>query len=285
MEEGRLTDNVGRTIDFKNTILIMTTNIGAEQIVGRTQITDVFRPRTEQSSYEKMKDTLKQEMERNFRPEFLNRVDDIIVFRSLTQADLKNIVDIELVKVAKRVKDKNLNLMLTDEAKEYLIAKGTSLEFGARPLRRAIEHHLEDPLAEELLQGSFQGLSEIRITAEPMDGQKELVTPNVSQEQRIKLTEAELRKLNDRLAGKHVELQLTDGARELVFAESLKPAFGGRGVRNAVSRLLEDPLLAAAKQQSDGTEGVQVFEARVTEENGQKKIAFEKTGVKELVKA
>src|SRR3954447_1404756 len=91
MEEGRLTDNVGRMIDFKNTIMIMTTNIGADQIVGRTQITDVFRPRNAESTYEKMKETLKQEMEKNFRPEFLNRVDDIIVFRSLTDEDLKHI--------------------------------------------------------------------------------------------------------------------------------------------------------------------------------------------------
>jgi ATP-dependent Clp protease ATP-binding subunit ClpC len=285
MEEGRLTDNVGRTIDFKNTILIMTTNIGAEQIVGRTQITDVFRPRTEQSNYEKMKETLKQEMERNFRPEFLNRVDDIIVFRSLTKGDLKNIVDIELTKVAKRLRDKNLNLALTDEAKEFLIERGTSLEFGARPLRRAIEHQLEDPLAEELLQGSFVGLTEVRITGETVDGVKELVTPSVSQEQKIKLTEAELKKLFDRLAGKNIELHLTDGARELVFAEAMKPAFGGRAIRNAATRLLEDPVLAAAKDQKDGTEGVQVFEARVAEDNGQKRIAFERTGVKELARA
>src|SRR5713226_8032762 len=101
MEEGRLTDNVGRTVDFKNTILIMTTNIGADQIVGRRQLTDVFSRRTEDATYEKMKETLKLEMERNFRPEFLNRVDDIIVFRSLNDDDLKQIINLELEKVAK----------------------------------------------------------------------------------------------------------------------------------------------------------------------------------------
>ena len=104
-----------------------------------------------------MKEMLKQEMERNFRPEFLNRVDDIIVFRSLTKDDLKHIIDIELAKVSKRLKEKGLTLVLTDEAKDLLIEKGTSLEFGARPLRRAIEHILEDPLAEELLRGTFDG--------------------------------------------------------------------------------------------------------------------------------
>lgn len=155
MEEGRLTDNVGRVIDFKNSILIMTTNIGAEQITGRDAFG--FAKKDEATSYEKMKAMLKQEMERNFRPEFLNRVDDIIVFRSLTKDDLKNIVDIELNKVAKRLKDKGLTLVMSDEAKEFLIEKGTSLEFGARPLRRAIEHNLEDPLSEDLLRGVFAG--------------------------------------------------------------------------------------------------------------------------------
>jgi ATP-dependent Clp protease ATP-binding subunit ClpC len=174
MEEGRLTDNVGRTIDFKNSILIMTTNIGADQIQGRTRMTDVFRPRTEESNYESMKNTLKQEMEKNFRPEFLNRVDDIIVFRSLMKADLKNIIDIELAKVTKRLKEKNLALVLTEEAKEEIIEKGSSLEFGARPLRRAIEHLLEDPLAEELLKGTFAGKDTINVRVHEVDGEKKL---------------------------------------------------------------------------------------------------------------
>src|SRR5262244_2320877 len=116
MEEGRLTDNVGRTIDFKNTILIMTTNIGAQQITGKQGFG--FGKKDDQSTYEKMKETLKQEMESNFRPEFLNRVDDIIVFRSLTKVDLKNIIDIELAKVIKRLKEQNLTLVLTEQAKD-----------------------------------------------------------------------------------------------------------------------------------------------------------------------
>src|SRR5947199_979647 len=153
MEEGRLTDNVGRTIDFKNTILIMTTNIGAEQIVGRDPFG--FTKKDAAAGYEKMKAMLKSEMERNFRPEFLNRVDDIIVFRSLTREDLKAIIDIELSKVIKRLKEKGFALVMTPEAKQLLIEKGTNKEFGARPLRRAIEHLLEDPLSEELLRGNF----------------------------------------------------------------------------------------------------------------------------------
>jgi ATP-dependent Clp protease ATP-binding subunit ClpC len=172
MEEGRLTDNVGRTIDFKNTILIMTTNIGAEQITGKAGFG--FGKRDEHSTYEKMKETLKQVMEGTFRPEFLNRVDDVIVFRSLNKADMKNIIDIELGKVIKRLKEKNFTLVLTEESKDLLIDRGYSPEFGARPLRRAIEHLLEDPLAEELLKGSFQGKDTITVRVQETEGEKKL---------------------------------------------------------------------------------------------------------------
>jgi ATP-dependent Clp protease ATP-binding subunit ClpC len=173
MEEGRLTDNVGRTVDFKNTILIMTTNIGAEQIVGRDSFG--FQKKDAAATYEKMKAMLKQEMERNFRPEFLNRVDDIIVFRSLQAEDLKAIINIELSKVSSRLKEKGLTLVLGEDAKDLLIAKGTSLEFGARPLRRAIEHLLEDPLSEKLLRGEFTGHNTITVKAGEVDGEKKLI--------------------------------------------------------------------------------------------------------------
>src|SRR5262249_39527569 len=172
MEEGRLTDNVGRTVDFKNTILIMTTNIGAQEISGKTHFG--FGKKDAQSTYEKMKETLKLAMEQNFRPEFLNRVDDIIVFRSLTPEDLKHIIDIELGKVFKRLSEKDLTLVLTDEAKDLLIDRGSSLEFGARPLRRAIEHLLEDPLSEELLRGTFVGKDTITVKVHEVDGEKKL---------------------------------------------------------------------------------------------------------------
>jgi ATP-dependent Clp protease ATP-binding subunit ClpC len=176
MEEGRLTDNVGRTIDFKNAILIMTTNIGAEQIAGRQEFgLHTLARRNEESTYEGMKSKLKAEMEKNFRPEFLNRVDDIIVFRSLNKQDLKRIIDIELEKVTKRLREKGLALVMTDEAKELLIDKGTSLEFGARPLRRAIEHYLEDPMAEDLLRGSFNGKDTLTVRTQEVDGEKKLL--------------------------------------------------------------------------------------------------------------
>ena len=172
MEEGRLTDNVGRMIDFKNTIIIMTTNVGAEQITGKTGFG--FGKQTEEATYEKMKDVLKQVMEASFRPEFLNRVDDIIVFRSLNRGDMRNIIDIELSKVVKRLKEKRLILNLTEEAKELLIEKGYSPEFGARPLRRAIEHFLEDPLSEKLLMGVFLGKDTINVRVKEEDGNKTL---------------------------------------------------------------------------------------------------------------
>jgi ATP-dependent Clp protease ATP-binding subunit ClpC len=170
MEEGRLTDSFGRTVDFKNTILIMTTNAGAEEITNKA-VFGLHR-RDEQSSYEKMKETLKMALERHFRPEFLNRLDDVIVFRSLTRQDLQTIVDIELKKVVKRLEEKGLSLVLTPEAREHLIDKGYSPEFGARPLRRAIEHLLEDPLSEDLLRGAFQGKTSISVRVVEADGEK-----------------------------------------------------------------------------------------------------------------
>jgi len=172
MEEGRLTDNVGRVVDFKNTILIMTTNIGAEQIVGKEPFG--FKKRDDATTYESMKNTLKQEMERSFRPEFLNRVDDIIVFRSLTDEDLARIIDIELAKVTKRLAEKHLKLVVTEEAKVLIRERGTNKEFGACPLRRAIEQMIEDPLSEELLRGTYLGKDTLTVRVKEENGEKRL---------------------------------------------------------------------------------------------------------------
>src|SRR5262245_59835759 len=177
MEEGRLTDNVGRTIDFKNTILIMTTNIGAETIVSSGTMGDTFTrglKKDAETSYQDMQKKLRERMEKEFRPEFLNRLDEIIVFRSLTKDDLKAIVNMELSKVSKRLSEKGLKLSVTDEAKDFLIEKGSSLEFGARPLRRAIEHHLEDMLAEEILKGTFHNTDTITVKVAEEGGEKKL---------------------------------------------------------------------------------------------------------------
>ena len=175
MEEGKLTDNVGRTIDFKNTIVIMTTNIGAEMIVQSDDLSSPFRKHLKQSTdvdYSEMQKKLKGRMEKEFRPEFLNRLDDIIVFRQLLKDDLKEIVDMELSKVAKRLEDKDLKLVVTEEAKDFIIEKGSSTEYGARPLRRAVEQYLEDAMSEALLRGQFVGKDQITVKVIETDDEK-----------------------------------------------------------------------------------------------------------------
>jgi ATP-dependent Clp protease ATP-binding subunit ClpC len=161
MEEGRLTDSYGRQVDFKNTVVIMTSNIGAERIAKQESLG--FRKSGDDVSHEKMKEMLKEELERHFRPEFLNRVDDIVYFRSLDRDDLKEIIDIELAHVRERLESKHHKLHLTDEAKEFIIDQGYNPEFGARPLRRAIERLVEDPLSEDLLSGKFAEGVEIEV--------------------------------------------------------------------------------------------------------------------------
>jgi ATP-dependent Clp protease ATP-binding subunit ClpC len=161
MDEGRLTDSFGRSIDFKNVILIMTSNIGAEQI--KNQSGFGFGKKDAEANYEKMKDILQREVEHHFRPEFLNRLDDTIVFHALTREDLQTIVDYELSKIFKRLTERGLNFVPTKEAKDFLIDKGYNPEFGARPLRRAIEHHIEDPLSERMLAGEFKGKTLFKI--------------------------------------------------------------------------------------------------------------------------
>jgi len=140
----------------------MTSNIGAELI--KSQSGFGFGKRTEESNYEKMKEMLDKEIERHFRPEFLNRLDGQIVFRPLTRVDLQTIVDFELNKVFKRLLEHHLHLELDANAKEFLIDKGYNPEFGARPLRRAIERYIEDPLSEDLLRGRFKEVELIRIS-------------------------------------------------------------------------------------------------------------------------
>jgi ATP-dependent Clp protease ATP-binding subunit ClpC len=161
MDEGRLTDSFGRSIDFKNVILIMTSNIGADLI--KNQSGFGFSKKGPEGNYEKMKDILEKEVEHHFRPEFLNRIDDTIVFKALTREDLQTIVGYELAKVFKRLTEHGLKLEVNDQAKEFLIDKGYNPEFGARPLRRAIEHYIEDPLSEIVLAGDFKGKNLIKI--------------------------------------------------------------------------------------------------------------------------
>ena len=152
LEDGRLTDSLGRTVDFRNTIIIMTSNVGAALLQRQTSMgfgaaTGSF------TDHERMREKVLEEAKRIFKPEFLNRISDIIFFRPLDKNDLVKIVDIELVKFAKRLVERKITLEFTSDAKSLLIEKGYDEKYGARPLRRAVEHYLEDPLAEDVLRG------------------------------------------------------------------------------------------------------------------------------------
>ncbi|MCA9250383.1 MAG: ATP-dependent Clp protease ATP-binding subunit, partial [Phycisphaerales bacterium] len=165
MEEGRLTDSFGRYVDFKNTIIIMTSNVGAAKITHETSFG--FQRQDEDVNYAKMKETLQGELENHFRPEFINRLDEIVVFHKLVHDDLVQIIDLEVAKLASRLRAKGLELELTDEAKDFLIDRGTDEKFGARPLRRAIEQYVEDPLSEAMLRDSYAGKNRVVVSVRP----------------------------------------------------------------------------------------------------------------------
>jgi ATP-dependent Clp protease ATP-binding subunit ClpC len=168
LDEGRLTDNYGRVIDFKNTVIIMTSNLGARDITkGKTL---GFHIQDETTAYENMRERVKDEIERAFNPEFLNRVDDIIVFHPLSRDQISEIVHIMLKEVRDRLEEESLRLQLTDAALEFLVDRGYDEKFGARPLRRAIQRFIEDPLSEKILMSEFPRNEEIEVDV-AQDGQ------------------------------------------------------------------------------------------------------------------
>jgi ATP-dependent Clp protease ATP-binding subunit ClpC len=162
LEEGKLTDSMGRVVDFRNTIILLTSNVGAEMIKRQSSLG--FSPITDENSYEKMREKIMDEAKKTFRPEFLNRLDDAIVFRSLTKPDLIQILDLEINKVVQRLKGKNIQLNLDEKAKDLLVEKGYDPTYGARPMRRAVERYLEDPLAEEILKGNLHDNDPIQVS-------------------------------------------------------------------------------------------------------------------------
>ncbi len=164
LEEGKLTDNIGRVVNFRNTVILLTSNVGADTI--KKQSTMGFSSINDQNSYEKMREKIMDEAKRQFRPEFLNRLDDIIVFRTLTKPDLIEILDLEIKKVEDRLKGRNLKLVLDDKAKDLLVEKGYDPTYGARPMRRSVERFLEDPLAEEILRGNLHDGDPVSVTVE-----------------------------------------------------------------------------------------------------------------------
>jgi len=161
-EEGRLTDSFGRKVDFKNTVIIMTSNVGAELI--RRAGSLGFKTQKEEVTYQEMKEKLLEEVKRTFKPEFLNRIDDTIVFRPLVKDDLQRIIDIEIGFVAERLKEQHIALEINQEAKDFLIEKGFDPVFGARPLKRTIQRFLEDPLASEIISKRFKEGSKVVVT-------------------------------------------------------------------------------------------------------------------------
>ena len=156
LDDGRLTDSKGRHINFKNTIIIMTSNVGASMITNTQKLGFSVSGDDKKDRYEKLKDTVNEELKKAFRPEFLNRVDDIIVFAHLNQEEIREIVDLMLKDLFKRLSERDLTIEVTDAAKDYLAKEGYSETYGARPLRRVIQKKVEDVLAEEILSGNYK---------------------------------------------------------------------------------------------------------------------------------
>jgi ATP-dependent Clp protease ATP-binding subunit ClpC len=166
LEEGTVTDSLGRKIDFRNTIIIMTSNVGASTVKRQTSLGFAAMAEDE-ADHEGMKDKILEESKRYFKPEFLNRLDGLIVFHMLEKVDLNQIVDLEVSKLVKRLKEKEIALTLTADARDLLAIKGFDPAYGARPMRRAVERYLEDPLAEALLRGDVKSGDSVNVGKKP----------------------------------------------------------------------------------------------------------------------
>ena len=165
LEDGLLTDSQGRVVDFKNTVIIMTTNLGTRDIakgmnLGFSMTTDAG------GSYERMKSKVQDELKQHFRPEFLNRIDDVVVFHTLSQEEIVRIVDLMIARLDERLRDKDMGIELTTAAKHLLAERGFDPVLGARPLRRAIQREIEDPLSEKILFGELKAGEIILVGAE-----------------------------------------------------------------------------------------------------------------------
>ena len=172
LEDGTVTDSLGRKIDFRNTIIIMTSNVGASTIKRQTSL-GFGAMNADESDFEGMKEKILEETKRYFKPEFLNRLDDLVVFHMLEKVDLNQIVDLEVSKLLARLKEKSIDMTLAEEARELLSEKGFDPNYGARPMRRAVERYLEDPLAEALLRGTVKTGDKVLVTRK--EGTEELL--------------------------------------------------------------------------------------------------------------
>jgi ATP-dependent Clp protease ATP-binding subunit ClpC len=176
LDEGRLTDSLGRRVDFKNTIIIMTSNIGTRELkdFGRGI---GFSTATQTTDGEHAKSVIEKALKKSFAPEFLNRIDDVVIFNSLAQKDIRKIIDIELTGLYQRVESLGYKLVLSDEAKDFIAAKGYDVQYGARPLKRSIQKYLEDEMAEVIIQAS---ISEGDVIEVGFDKENQKVTTNIA---------------------------------------------------------------------------------------------------------
>ena len=179
LEEGSMTDSAGRKVDFRNTVIVMTTNVGARRIGKNTTVG--FQKDDEEEQYKKMKDRVVEEAKKVFNPEFLNRVDETLVFHRLTAKELLQIVDIQVDEVINRVAEKEITFVLEDAVKDFIVRLGSNEEYGARPLRRAVQHYIEDPLAELLLTGNLAPGTKIHVRVSDIE-EKLLFAPEGTQE-------------------------------------------------------------------------------------------------------
>ena len=173
LDDGRLSDSKGRVVDFKNTIIIMTSNVGARNIENPTPLGFSSSESSDDERYTKIKDTVLDELKKMFRPEFLNRLDDTIIFQQLSKEEIREIVDIMMKDLLKRLADMKMKMELTDDVKDFLAKEGYSPSYGARPLRRVIQKQIEDPLCEELLNKTFKEGDIINVSMKPVDEEAE----------------------------------------------------------------------------------------------------------------
>ncbi|MGI9096982.1 MAG: AAA family ATPase, partial [Solirubrobacteraceae bacterium] len=174
LEDGRLTDAQGRTVDFRNAIVIMTSNIGASEIARNTPLGFAISDDETGITYEEMKNRIMGELKKVFRPEFLNRIDDVIVFHKLQRDEIKQIVDLLLRRIRESMADRGLQLELTEEAKDLLVEKGWDPAMGARPLRRAIQRYIEDPLADFVLRAELTPGATVMVEKAPEEDDREV---------------------------------------------------------------------------------------------------------------
>jgi ATP-dependent Clp protease ATP-binding subunit ClpA len=175
LDEGRLTDGQGKTVDFKNTVILMTSNLGSK-FIEQSGIEALQKETAGEArevwerEYEKVQDAVRQELRHHFRPEFLNRIDDIVLFKNLTRDQIRDIVEVQLKDLRKRLAERNMTLELSDKVKEVLAEKGYDPIFGARPLKRAIQKYMQDPLSLKILQEDFGEGDKIKVETDSSDG-------------------------------------------------------------------------------------------------------------------